>query len=322
MQHPVVVITGASSGIGRAAARAFAREGARVVLAARRENVLHETARECRRLGAASTLVVPTDVSQAQAVDALAARAFSEFGCIDVWINNAAVLMLGRVEDAPLASFERVMAVNFYGYLHGARAALRYFRHQRAGILINTASILGFVGWPYAGAYVASKYAVRGLSECLREEVRDVPGIHVCTVMPATMDTPIFQRAANYTPHIPRAVPPVYDPARVARAMVRLSRRPARETIVGEFGWFVRAARTLAPGVTERVIAWLAPKLQFDRSTARDSDLPAEGNAFTPTYDGYSVTGGWRRPRAGVIAISAVVGIGAVIAGIALRRLK
>jgi NAD(P)-dependent dehydrogenase (short-subunit alcohol dehydrogenase family) len=206
-----VVVTGASSGIGRATAHAFAREGARLALAARREAALVDTAAECMLMGAKAAIAVPTDVSDAQAVEKLAERAVAAFGVLDVWVNNAGVMVLAPVEDGPLEAFRRVMDVNFYGYLHGARAALRRFREQQHGVLINNASILGTIGWPYAGAYVASKFAIRGLSECLRQEVRDAPGIQVCTMLPAAIDTPIFRRCANYTPWPAKAVPPVYD---------------------------------------------------------------------------------------------------------------
>lgn len=313
VQNKVVVITGASSGIGRAAAHAFAREGAHLVLVARREAALEEAAAECRSLGAASACATALDVVDAQAVDALATRVYADHGRIDVWINNAGVVALGGFDSMPPDAFKRVMDVNFYGYVHGARAALRHFRRQGSGVLINNASILGFAGWPYASPYVASKYAIRGLSECLREELVDARGIHVCTVMPATIDTPIFLRGANYTTYAARAVPPVYDPQRVARAMVALARKPKRERIVGGFGLLVALGKTIAPSLVERFVAWSGPWLQFRRT---EQPTPAQregGNLQVPLDIGGPVRGGWKRHSARLTAIAA----GLAVAGIA-----
>jgi short-subunit dehydrogenase len=292
----VVVITGASSGIGRAAAHAFAREGCRLVLVARRKHALEDAAEECRRLGAQGVAIFPADVSDLPSVESVGAGTLAAYGRLDVWINNAGVLALGRFEDVPAEIFRGVIDVNLHGYANGARVALRQFRRQRQGTLVNNASILSFSGWPYAAAYVASKYAIRGLSECLREELRGAPRIHVCTLMPAAMDTPIFARSANYTPWQPRAVPPVYDATSVADAMVRLARDPKRELIVGAFGCLVAAGKALAPAVMEQVIRTAGPALQF-----RQRGAPAvsrEGNVLRPIEDGLAVTGGWRSPSA------------------------
>ncbi len=155
IRDAVVVITGASSGIGRATAIGFARQGAAVVLAARREWALREIAESCERLGV-PTLVVPTDTTDEDAVRALVQAALERFGRIDVWVNNAGVGLYARFEDTPAADFRKVIETNFFGYVHGARAVLPHFYRQGHGVLINNASIMARVPGPYVSAYAAS----------------------------------------------------------------------------------------------------------------------------------------------------------------------
>jgi NAD(P)-dependent dehydrogenase (short-subunit alcohol dehydrogenase family) len=315
---PVVVITGASSGIGRATARAFARRRARLVLAGRNQAALSETAAECLASGAQAAIAVPTDVSDFAQVQALGERAHEACGGLDVWINNAGVVAFGRFEDMPLEAFRRVIDVNLHGYVHGARVAIPYFRRQGRGVLINNASMLSVTGWPYAGAYVASKFAIRGLSECLREELRDAPHIHVCTLMPAAIDTPIFANGANYTPWPARAVPPVYDAEIVARAMVALAHAPRRELLVGRFGRFVSAARTAAPALVETAAARWGPSLQFRTAGREGSD---EGNLWRSDQGRHSTSGGWRR-RPGLALGALALTLVAVAARVSMRSAR
>lgn len=308
-----MVITGASSGNGRAAAHAFAREGARLVLAARRETVLAEVAAECRRLGG-EALVVATDVASAEGVARLAEEAQAAFGGFDVWVNNAGVLQFGRLDETPPEVVEQVIRTNLIGYLNGSREALRRFRATGEGVLINVSSILSAMGHPYTAAYVASKFAIRGLTESLRVEVADQPGIRVCAVLPAAIDTPIYQRAANYTGHAVRPIRVVHPPEAVGAAIVRLAKRPRRQAYAG---WSARPAvtgRALAPAVAERAVRLAADGMELGPAPA----APSAGNLFGPSYDGYGVSGGWRASRGGGPRLARTLGLGAAAAALGL----
>ncbi|WP_219420009.1 SDR family NAD(P)-dependent oxidoreductase [Pseudonocardia nigra] len=200
VRDSVVVVTGASSGIGRATALACATKGAAVVLAARREGALEAVARECEALGG-TALAVPTDVTVGDAVQHLARRAVERFGRIDVWVNCAAVTAFAPFQEIPLDDFRRILDVNIMGYVHGARAALPYLRDQGKGVLIDVASIVSAVPQPYTQAYSMTKAAIRVLGASLRQELwlDGATHVKVCTVLPATIDTPFFEHTANYT---------------------------------------------------------------------------------------------------------------------------
>jgi NAD(P)-dependent dehydrogenase (short-subunit alcohol dehydrogenase family) len=312
-----VVITGASSGIGRATALEFARRGAALVLAARGEDGLKTAADECRRLGA-EVLAIPTDVTDEDAVRRLAQQAVAHFGRIDTWVNDAAVTLFGSVENAPMEDFRRVVETNLYGYVHGARAVLPVFRAQGEGVLINVSSVVGRVGQPYTSAYTASKHAVRALSMSLRQELwlDGVRGVHVCTVMPGVIDTPLFQHAANYTGRAVRAVPPVYTAERVARTIVRLARRPRREVYVGPAARVMAWRRLRRPASTERQMARLTDKAHLSRKrTAK----PTSGNLYRPLP--VSLAGGWHGAvRTAARRIVMATGAAATLALLTRRR--
>ncbi len=292
LQDSVVVITGASSGIGRATALAFARTGATVVVAARREQALRDVAAECERLGVRAQ-AVPMDVTDHAAVQALAQTARQTFGRIDVWVNNAAVGLFGRFTETPLEDYRRVIETDVFGYIYGARAALPIFYEQGGGVLINVSSIVGVVPQPYTSPYVMSKAAVRMLGMSLRQELilEGTKNIHVCTVMPATIDTPFFQHAANYTHRAAKAMPPVYAAERVAKTIVNLAEHPKREVMVGNAGRMLNLIRTIAPALGERQMATQVDKTHLYQNKPAP---PTSGNLWEPMPEYASVSGSWQ----------------------------
>ncbi|MFD5226377.1 SDR family NAD(P)-dependent oxidoreductase [Microbacterium sp. NPDC058342] len=301
---PVVVVTGASSGIGRETARRFARRGSRLVLASRSRPALETVARECRAAGA-EVLVVPTDVSDERSVDALAAAAVAEFGGIDVWVGNAGVFAYGAFEDLPSEVFRQVVETDLMGQVHGARAALRHFRPQGHGTLVLIGSLYAQVGSPAISPYATSKFGLRGFAECLRAELRG-SGIRVRLVLPSTIDTPIYRNAANFTGRRVRPLPPVTSPQRVARAILRAPRSHRFAIPVGRIQTAVRPVHDLAPPVYDAVAAWLMDHVELHgRGPAADP-----GTVITAPRAAGAVTGGWRSPglRLAIGAIAAAAG--------------
>jgi|SRR5947209_3743461 len=318
VRNHVVVITGASSGFGKGVAEKFARSGAHVVLAARRKELLEKLAKNCERRGA-GTLVVETDVSNREQMENLAQEALHAFGRIDVWINNAGVATYGRFDEVPIAEHEQVVRTNLLGCIYGSHIALKQFRHQGRGTLINVGSFAGVQAAPYFASYCASKFGVRGLGMSLRQELQAnrEETIHVCTVMPTSMDTPFFQHAANHTgkPIVP--IPPVYDPQEVIDAIYEAAINPVDELIVGRRGKVGRAVRRIAPKLMEQQMAGSSHKTYMEQE---DTAPETSGNLFDEVDFGSDVRGGWRKGSAAgtVLKTAAALSIPALIA-LALR---
>jgi NAD(P)-dependent dehydrogenase (short-subunit alcohol dehydrogenase family) len=224
-----VVVVGASTGIGRATALALGRRGARVVCAARSVQALGTLVAQIESAGG-TALAVPTDVTDPAAVRALADAAEAQYGRIDTWVNNAAVLTAGTVEQTTDEEFDRVMRVNFLGQVHGVHAALPALRRAGGGVVIGVSSVEGVRAVPLHGPYTASKWALRALYDCLRVELAQegVP-IAVTTILPASIDTPFFEHARSKVGAMPKPPPPVYAPELVAEAIARAAEHPRRE---------------------------------------------------------------------------------------------
>lgn len=313
LDQKVVVITGASSGIGRATALTLARAGVTLVLTARREHAIRELAAECEALGA-RTLDVALDVTDQDAVNNLARTASERFGRIDVWVNNAAVAMFAPFERTPAEAFRRVIETNVFGYVYGAWAVMPIFRQQGSGVLINVGSIDSRVSQPYTSAYTMSKHAVAGLGEVLRQELLldGQKHIHVCTVMPPTIDTPLFQHAANYTGRAVKAMPPVYPAQEVADAIVSLIKDPKPELVVGGAGKMIAMQQRMSRSAVEMQLAKMTDAKQFADEPALDTD----GNLFEPMAEYTDVSGGWKgEERARGRKLAAVGAVGAAAAG-------
>ncbi len=285
----VVVVTGASSGIGRATALLFADQGASVVLAARSASSLAVVAEQCRRRGG-EALAVETDVADEEQMQQLVDAAVARFGRIDVWVGAASLYGFGRFEEMPADVFRRILEVNLHGQIYGARAVLPQLRSQSdGGAIVFVGSVYSRIATPYVSAYLTSKHALLGFAESLRHETRG-SGIRVSTVMPATIDTPIHQHAANYTGREVHPLPPVVAPRRVARAIVGLVERPRSKKIVGVSQRITVPFQLGLPWVYDRVINRI-----MDTVALRGSDVDrSSGTVFAPDPDSNAVTGGWR----------------------------
>src|SRR3990170_2714799 len=242
LHEQVVVITGASSGIGLVTAKQAARRGARVVVVARNGHDLHRAVGDIRRQGGRAIEVV-ADVADPDEVERVAAAAVAEFGRIDTWVNNAAVSMYGRIMDLSIEDMRRQMDVNYWGQVYGSRVAVRHMRHH-GGTLVNVASALADRAIPLQGNYCAAKHALKAFTDTLRMELEEegVP-ISVTLVKPASIDTPFFEKARTLIGVEPQPVPPVYAPEVAADVILAAARRPIRELIAGGSGAKLSAAR-------------------------------------------------------------------------------
>ena len=279
LKDQVLVITGASSGIGLATAEMAVERGARVVMAARSGEELREIAGRLNRYDRRAAYVA-ADVAEERDVHRIAETAIAEFGGFDTWVNNAGVSVYGRLTEVPMADKRRVFDTNFWGVVHGCKVAVEHLR-QRGGTIINVGSIVSEFAIPLQGIYSASKHAVKGYTDALRMELEEenVP-IQVTLVKPGAIDTPFPEHARKHMPEQAMHVPPVYPPEEVAHAILRCAERPMREVVVGGGGRLMVAMSTVAPRLTELYMERTAISGQ------KRDDEPARGDTlYRPSHD-------------------------------------
>lgn len=287
-----VVITGASSGVGRAAAIAFAKKGANLVLAARGAEALQSIAEACEALGV-KALPIQTDMTIAEEVQRLAEQATQLNGRIDVWVNNAGVLALGAFDKMPVEVIDGVIKTNLLGYIHGAHAVIPVFKKQKRGTLINNISIGGWVAAPYGTAYSASKFGLRGLTESLQGELKPYPNIHVCGLYPGFQDTPGIKHAANYLGVEVSTPPPNFDPKRLARSIVKVAENPENARYTDWSAVMARAAYSVFPALTRTIMGGL---IRLVRKKAQEAPTNP-GNVLHPVDHDMRIEGSSRTQR-------------------------
>jgi short-subunit dehydrogenase len=276
-----VVITGASSGIGKATAEAFAEQGADLVLAARGEEALTETAELCRKLGA-TVIAVPTDTSVAEDVQNLVREALEFSGKIDYWVNNAGVLAFGKFEEIPVDVSDQIVKTNLLGYMHSAHAVLPVFKKQKKGVLLNNISIGGWMPAPYGTAYTASKFGVRGMVETLQGEVSDFPDIHICALYPGFQKSSGIEHAANYSGIKLSTPPPAFDPRKLAASIVKTAKNPTEASYPDWSAVVFKNLYEIFPGIVRYVssagVRMAMKKAAKDENTGGNVQNPSAGN--------------------------------------------
>ncbi|MFL6131546.1 MAG: SDR family NAD(P)-dependent oxidoreductase [Nocardioidaceae bacterium] len=284
----VVVVTGASSGIGLATSQLLAADGARLVLASRGAEALLRAEESCAAAGG-DVLSVPTDVRDPDAVKVLFAETVERFGRIDAVVHAAGVLAYGRFEDVPADVFEQVIATNVLGTGHVARAALDVFRDQGEGSLVVLGSVLGKIATSMMSNYQTSKWGVHGLVRALQVEARETPGVHVTLVAPGGVDTPIYTQAGNYAGWEGRPPPPVYAPETVARAVISGIDHPRREISIGFANPLMVFGFRALPWAYEAMVTPLMRALAMSSRPV----APGPGNVEGPREDAEQLRGAW-----------------------------
>lgn len=297
LPNQVIVITGASSGIGLVTARMAAQQGAKLVLAARNEDALRQLVDEIRSKGGQAIYVV-ADVGQEEDVNRIAERAIAEFSGFDTWVNNAGVSIFGSCEEVSIPDMKRMFDTNFWGVVYGSRAAVKHFRERGGnGALINVGSFFGDRATPVQSTYAASKHALHGWTDALRMELEaEKLPISVTLIHPGRIDTPYNEHARSYIAKQPAHRGMIYPPEAVAEAILYSAEHPKRDMFVGFQAKFFAVLGGLAPRLMDKLMEfWMYPSQQSDRpSRSREDNAlyqPGYGMQERGTHQGWIRSG-------------------------------
>ncbi|CAA9404488.1 SDR family oxidoreductase [uncultured Nocardioides sp.] len=294
----VVLITGASSGIGRAVAQHVAGRGDHVVLVARGKASLEDAAEECRAAGASSVAVLPADVGDDEAVADVVAATMAEHGRLDLVVQSAGVVAYGRTEDVPAEVFDRVLRTNLIGSVNVARHVLPVLRRQERGGLVLIGSLIGHIAVPLMSPYVLSKWGIRALARQLRVENRDLSDVRIAYVAPGGVDTPIYAQAATTLGIHGRPPPPVASPEHIARVAVRRGEHGQVREQVGLANDVVRFGFNVLPQVYDALVAPLFTMAALDRTRVVGTRV---GNVLESLEEGNALHGDQGSPLLGIV---------------------
>jgi short-subunit dehydrogenase len=328
----VVVVTGATGGVGRATAHAFARRGARIGLVARGESALRDVEREVTELGG-QALVVPTDVAHADEVEAAAEAVEARFGPIDVWVNDAMATVFARFVDTSAGEFKRATEVTYLGTVYGTMSALKRMTARDRGTIVQVGSALSYRSIPLQAAYCGAKFGIRGFTDSIRTELlHDKSRVHLTMVQLPGVNTTQFNWCRSKLPNHPQPVPPVYQPEIAAEAVYWAAHHHRRELRVGYSATEAIVGTKLAPGLADRYLARTA----FSGQQVKDMPV-APGrpdNLFSPLPE-LAATHGmfgdrakrrspqlWASTHRVALASALAAGAAAAVAGVAAARLR
>lgn len=272
IHQQVVAIVGASSGIGRSTALEFAKQGATVVVSARSISGLTSLVDEISSLGG-EVMAVPADVASFEQVQAIANKTVERYGRLDTWVHLSATAVFARFEQVTPEEFKRVIEVNLMGQVHGAMAALPHLRREGRGSLIHVSSVEARRSLPLQSSYSASKHAIEGFLESLRVELQhDGVPINVTNVMPATINTPFYNKGLTKLGVQPTGIPPYYQPDLVARAILHVAEHPTRDIIVGDAGRVLDLLQKISPQFLDWALQWIAVDGQYTNTVKYETD--------------------------------------------------
>jgi short-subunit dehydrogenase len=281
LHEQVMVITGASSGIGLATSLAAAKKGAKVVLASRNKEALQKAEQQIKSAGGKATHVV-ADVGKREDVQKIADAAIEEFGRIDTWVNNAGLSIYGRLDEISEEDNRRLFDTNFWGVVSGSLIAAKHMRN-RGGAIINLGSVLSDVSIPLQGMYSTTKHAVKGFTDALRVELEeDKAGVSVTLIKPSAINTPYPQHAKNYTENELTLPPPVYAPEEVANAILHTATHQQRDLMVGSGGRMMSSMNKYAPGFMD----WVSEKMMTKQQTTDRPAMHKDGSLHKHGEDG------------------------------------